>query len=146
MGYFCPCHVPCRTMWTHMSFCRELIILPCACVWSLDTYMYMYFNLLPSYHLCVLFVGMSYIATFCLQIYSAILKIYNANFMGFLSFTSFCRKQAYNSLCQFSCRAPTFTSFCCAHNNFLVLWSCFQMTIPLNYCAHYSCVLKQLDR
>ena len=63
----------------------------------------------------------------------------------FLSFTSFCRKQAYNSLCQFCCRAPAFTSFCCAHNNFLVLWSCFQMTITLNHCAHYSCVLKQLD-
>ena len=40
---------PGRTMWTHASFCRELVILPGICIWSLDTY----FNLSPIFHLFV---------------------------------------------------------------------------------------------
>ena len=38
-----------QVTWTHASFCRELIVLPGACIWSLDTY----FNLSPIYHLYV---------------------------------------------------------------------------------------------
>ena len=49
---------------------HELIVLPGAWVWSLDTH----FNLSPVYHLYVLFVKISYQARLCLQIsYSAIL-------------------------------------------------------------------------
>ena len=61
--------MPGRTTWTYASFCRKLVVLPGACVWSLDTY----FNLLPIYHLYVLFVKISYQTRFCLQIYPAIL-------------------------------------------------------------------------
>ena len=45
------------------SFCRELIILPGAGIWSLDTY----FNLWPVYHLYVLFVKISYQAIFVVK-------------------------------------------------------------------------------
>ena len=38
-----------RMMRMHMSFCRELIVLPAACTWSLDTYCI----LSPIYHLHV---------------------------------------------------------------------------------------------
>ena len=50
----------------HASFCQELIVLPGTCVWCFVTYMY--FNLSPIYHLCILFVEISYQARFCLQI------------------------------------------------------------------------------
>ena len=50
-------HVPGRTMLTHTSFCRELIILPGTC-----------FTLSLIYHLYVLFVWISYQARFGLKI------------------------------------------------------------------------------
>ena len=65
------------------SCCRELIVLPGACVYSLDTY----FNLSPLNHLYVLLVIISYQARFCLQIsYPAILF---TMLMGFLNRGSF---------------------------------------------------------
>ena len=94
----------------------ELIVLPSTCLWSLDTY----FNVSPFYHMYVLFVKISYQARFCLQIsYSAILfKIASGIFKSweFLSFTSFCRKQAKLSYWQYSCWMHVFTLFCPAHN------------------------------
>ena len=62
---------------------QELVILPGACVWSLDTY----FNLSPIYHFYVLFIEISHQASFCLQIsYPAILFTV---LMGFLNHGSF---------------------------------------------------------
>ena len=62
-------------MWMHASFCRELIILSGACVWSLDAY----FNLSPINHLYVLFVQMSYQAIFFSSNIISCNFIYNAN-------------------------------------------------------------------
>ena len=72
-------------MWMHTSFCRELIVLQGACVWSLDTY----FNLSLINHLYVIFVESLYMyqARFCVQIsYPAILF---TMLMGFLNLGSF---------------------------------------------------------
>ena len=33
-----------KMTWTHTLFCREIIVLPRTCLWSLDTYMYMYLS------------------------------------------------------------------------------------------------------
>ena len=96
------------------SFCRELIVLPGACVWSLDTY----FNLSPIHHF-VGFLCRNFIPSKAL--YSNIIScdfIDNANgifqIVGVLSFTSFCREQAKRSHCNFSCRARAFASVCWA--------------------------------
>ena len=60
-----------KTTWTHKSFCQELIVLPGACVWGLDTY----FILSPINHFDVIFGEISYQAIFCFQIlYPAILS------------------------------------------------------------------------
>ena len=83
--------VPRSMMWTHVLL--ELFVLLGACVWSLDTS----FNLLPIYHLHVLYVEISYEERFCLQIYPAILV---TMVMGFLT-----------------SKIVGVTSSCWAHNN-----------------------------
>ena len=77
------CRLPGRTMWTHTSFCRELIVLPGACDWSRDTY----FRLLPIHNFLCFIIKILYQARFCLQIsYPAILC---TMLMGFLNCGSF---------------------------------------------------------
>ena len=79
--------VPGRRTWTHTSFCRELIILPGACVWSLDTY----FIWSPIYHLFILFVEISHQTRLCLQITQHAIVFYNAN--GIFKLLGFCRSR-----------------------------------------------------
>ena len=64
--------VPGRMMWMHASFCRELIVLPGACVWSLDTYFNLHVS--PINNLYILFVE-----RFCHQNNISCNFIYNAN-------------------------------------------------------------------
>ena len=96
--------VECLAEWRERnpSFCRDLIILPGACVKSLDTYSN--FNLLPIYHLHVLFVE-NFIPS----------KILSTNIIPAISFTMLieffkswefiihvlCREQAKISHCRF---------------------------------------------
>ena len=101
------CQVLGRAMWMHASFCRELIVLPGACICSLDTY----FNLAPIHYLF-------YLAKFLTKhdfVFKYILGFLNCwNFIihALLPGTS----KAF-TLSVF-CWAHMFMSFCQAHNIF----------------------------
>ena len=105
--------MPSRTNGTHTSFCRELIVLPGASVWSLDTYC----NPSAIYHLHVLFVEISYQSKILSSNIISCKFIYNANEIFKLWEFYRCREQTKCSHHQFSCLVHAFTSFCRAQDN-----------------------------
>ena len=103
----------------HASFCREVIVLPGACVEVLTpTSTYRQFC-----HLYVLFVKISYQAIFCLQIsYPAILFTMLTGFLNCGGFIIHALLPGTSKVFKLSgfCRMHTFMSFCWAHSKVCV--------------------------
>ena len=73
--------MPRRTMWMQALLCREIIVLPGACIWSLSTLTSTYRQFIICLLLC-LFVKISYHPDFVFKYH--ILQLYNM-LMGFLN-------------------------------------------------------------
>ena len=106
-------------MWMHALFCWELLSLPAACIWSLDTYTCTYMSTYRQFIICKFYLSKFHTSKDSVLKY--ILQILFTLLLGFLKCGKFivhvlCREQAKRSHFKLSCRAHTFTSFCQAYN------------------------------